>query len=128
VNGTQSLGRARVAQKGLARAVFCAWDGESLVHHILGKPGVKQDSIGTVKGNQLQVSVTAPPVAGKTTDHMVRFLAEEFGVSANALEVVFGRFDVNKQLCIKSPHNLPYSQARCSAGTGKTPKHGESRW
>jgi uncharacterized protein YggU (UPF0235/DUF167 family) len=38
---------------------------------------------------------------------MVRFLAEEFGVTANDIEVVFGRFNVNKQLRIKSPKRLP---------------------
>ncbi|MGJ0485254.1 MAG: hypothetical protein ACR65R_12120 [Methylomicrobium sp.] len=38
---------------------------------------------------------------------MVRFLAKEFGVTANDIEVVFGRFNVNKQLRIKSPKQLP---------------------
>ncbi|WP_255211021.1 DUF167 domain-containing protein [Methylogaea oryzae] len=60
-----------------------------------------------MKGNQLKVSVTAAPVAGRATDHMVRFLAENFGVTPNDIEVVFGRFNVNKQLRIKSPKNLP---------------------
>jgi len=86
---------------------FCGWDGETLVLNILGKPGAKQDAIGKAKGNQLKVSVTASPVAGKATDHMVRFLAKEFGVATDNIEVVFGRFNVNKQLRIKSPNNLP---------------------
>ncbi|MFH1869442.1 MAG: DUF167 family protein [Pseudomonadota bacterium] len=85
----------------------CAWDGESLVLSILGQPGAKRDAIGKVKGKQLKVSVTAAPVAGRATDHMVRFLAEEFGVTANDVQVVFGRFNVNKQLRIKSPAKLP---------------------
>lgn len=38
---------------------------------------------------------------------MVRFLAKEFGVASNDIEVVFGRFNVNKQLRIKSPKKLP---------------------
>jgi len=46
-------------------------------------------------------------VAGRATDHMVRFLAKEFAVTAKDIEVVFGRFNVNKQLRIKSPKNLP---------------------
>lgn len=86
---------------------FCAWDGETLVLNILGKPGAKQDTIGKVKGYQLNVSVTASPVAGRATDHMVRFLAEKFGVPVKNIEVVFGRFNVNKQLRIRSPRNLP---------------------
>ena len=38
---------------------------------------------------------------------MVRFLAEEFGVSVGDIQVVFGRMNVNKQLRIKAPKHLP---------------------
>ena len=86
---------------------FFYWDGETLVLNILGKPSAKQDAIGKPYGHQLKVSVTAAPRAGKATDHMVRFLAEEFGVAAGDIEVVFGRMNVNKQLRIKSPKKLP---------------------
>lgn len=86
---------------------FCAWDGETLVLNILGQPNAKRDVIGKAKGKQLQVSVTAAPVAGRATDHMVRFLAGEFDVSPFDIEVVFGRFNINKQLRIRSPQNLP---------------------
>ncbi|HJV73447.1 MAG TPA: DUF167 family protein [Noviherbaspirillum sp.] len=86
---------------------FCAWDGETLVLNILGTPGANRDAIGKPKGHQLRVSVTAAPVAGRATDHMVRFLAREFGVAVNDIEVVFGRFNVNKQLRIRAPKNLP---------------------
>jgi len=97
----------RGAPKRLIIKSFCAWDGETLVLNILGTPNAKQDAIGKPKGNQLKVSVTAAPVAGRATDHMVRFLAEEFGVAPKNIEVVFGRMNVNKQLRIKSPKTLP---------------------
>ncbi len=96
-----------MSNKQLTMNSFCAWDGETLVLNILGKPSAKQDVIGKAKGNQLKISVTAAPVGGKATDHMVRFLAKEFGVTNADIEVVFGRFNVNKQLRIKSPKNLP---------------------
>ncbi|MGR9015123.1 MAG: DUF167 domain-containing protein [Gammaproteobacteria bacterium] len=86
---------------------FCAWDGDTLVLNILGTPSAKKDAIGKAKGKQLKVSVTAAPVGGRATDHMVRFLAKEFGVTANDIVVVFGRFNVNKQLRIHSPKHLP---------------------
>lgn len=96
---------------------FCAWDGETLVLNILGTPGAKRDAIGKPKGHQLKVSVTAAPVAGRATDHMVRFLAGEFGVSVGDIQVVFGRFNINKQLRIKSPKNLPAVIAKHLAAT-----------
>ena len=86
---------------------FFAWEGEVLVVNILGKPSAAKDAIGKPKGTQLKVSVTAAPVAGKATDHMVRFLAPQFGVSVADIEVVFGRENVNKQLRIKAPKKLP---------------------
>jgi len=86
---------------------FCQWDGDTLVLNVLGKPGDKRDAIGKGKGNQLKISVTAKPVGGKATDHMVRFLAVVFDVAVKDITVVFGRFSVNKQLRIKAPKQLP---------------------
>lgn len=97
-----------VKAKTLANT-FYQWEGDVLVLNILGTPSAKRDAIGKVKGNQLKVSVTAAPVAGKATDHMVRFLAKEFGVSPADFEVVYGRMNVNKQLRIKAPKELPSS-------------------
>ncbi len=89
------------------RPSFFWWEGETLVVNILGKPSASIDAIGKPKGSQLKVSVTAAPRAGRATDHMVRFLAGEFGVSPSAIEVVFGRMNVNKQLRIRAPQKLP---------------------
>jgi uncharacterized protein (TIGR00251 family) len=86
---------------------FFAWDGDVLVVNVLGKPSASKDAIGKPKGTQLKVSVTAKPLNGKATDHMLRFLAPHFGVSASDIEVVFGRENVNKQLRIKAPSKLP---------------------
>ena len=91
---------------------FFVWDGDILVLNVLGTPGAKQDAIGKVKGNQLKISVTAAPRAGRATDHMVRFLAKEFDVAVSDIEVVFGRMNVNKQLRIKAPKQLPAVIAR----------------
>lgn len=93
-------------KRTVQQSVF-SWDGDTLVLNILGRPSAKQDAIGKVKGYQLKVSVTAAPADGKATDHMVRFLAGEFGVPKSDIEVVFGRMNVNKQLRIKSPKRLP---------------------
>lgn len=38
---------------------------------------------------------------------MVKFLAGIFGVTTKNIKVVFGRMNVNKQLRIHSPKNLP---------------------
>lgn len=103
----KKIGPVRGAGKGMAIDGFCAWDGDVLVLNILGTPNASKDAIGKPKGNQLRVSAAAVPVAGRATDHMVRFLAGKFGVDVGAIEVVFGRFNVNKQMRIKAPAILP---------------------
>lgn len=86
---------------------FCWWDGDTLVLNVLGTPAAKRDAVGKPKGTQLKISVTAAPEDGKATDHMVRFLARELGVSARHIEVVFGRTSIHKQLRIHAPTKLP---------------------
>ncbi len=93
--------------KNITGESFFAWDGNVLVVNILGKPSASKDAIGKPHGTQLKISVTAKPLNGKATDHMVRFLAPLFGVSASAIEVVFGQENVNKQLRITAPTKLP---------------------
>jgi uncharacterized protein (TIGR00251 family) len=93
--------------KNITGDSFFAWDGDVLVVNILGKPSASKDAIGKPHGTQLKVSVTAKPLNGRATDHMVRFLAPLFGVSVSAIEVVFGQENVNKQLRIKAPTKLP---------------------
>ena len=86
---------------------FFAWDGDTLIVNILGKPSARKDAIGKPKGTQLKVSVTVAPRDGKATDYMVRFLAPQFGVAVTDIEVVFGQENVNKQLRIRAPNKLP---------------------
>lgn len=116
-SGRKRRGRAA----GLAIDGFCAWDGDVLVLNILGEPNAKRDAIGKPRGDQLQVSVTAAPVAGRATDHMVRFLAGQFGIAPTRIEVVFGRFNVNKQMRIHSPQTLPAVIARSLPPTPTLP-------
>lgn len=103
--------------KRLKMSSFCVMDGETLVLNILGTPSAKKDAIGKAKGSQLKVSVTATPIAGKATDHMVRFLAKEFSVSPDDITVVFGRLNINKQLRIKAPKILPSVVAKALSKT-----------
>jgi hypothetical protein len=105
---TKPSGRKRTSKaKGVDIGSFCAWDGSTLVLNVLGQPGANRDAIGKPVGQQLNISVTEAPVRGRATDHMVRFLAAEFGVSPGDIQVVFGRFNVNKQLRIRAPQKLP---------------------
>ena len=109
--GTKKTAK-QLSKKPKKMTSFFYWDEDILILNVLGTPGAKQDVIGKVKGNQLKISVTEAPKAGKATDHMVRFLAKEFDVSTSDIVVVFGRMNINKQLRIKAPKKLPSVIAR----------------
>lgn len=79
-------------------------DGDTLVLNIPGKPSASTDAIGKSYGHQVKVSVTAAPRAGRATEHMVRFLANEFDVATGDIEVVFGRMNVNKDRASNPPN------------------------
>jgi len=93
--------------QGLKMDTFCDMEGDTLVLNILGTPNASKDAIGKPLGAQLRVSVTAVPVAGRATDHMMRFLAAKFGVCVHDITVVFGRFSIHKQMRIRAPKRLP---------------------
>ena len=107
--GKAGAGRTK---KGMALASFFGRDGDVLVLDILGEPRAARDAVVGVAGDRLLVSVTAVPTRGRATDHMVLFLAREFGVTPEAIEVVYGRFHVEKQLRIRSPKRFPEVVAR----------------
>ncbi len=86
---------------------FCHWEGNILVLNILGRPRAKRNAIGKVIGKRLEVHVAENPVRGKATTHMVQFLAEEFHVPKSAITVVFGVYNVKKQVHITAPKQLP---------------------
>jgi len=86
---------------------FCHWEGDTLVLNILGRPRAKKTRLGKVIGKQLEVYVAENPVRGKATAHLVDFLAGEFQVPKSAIVVVFGVYNVNKQLRITAPRRLP---------------------
>ncbi len=93
--------------RGEPMDTFCKWEGDTLVLNILGKPRAKRTKIGKVMGKQLEIHVAEDPVRGKATAHLVEFLADEFEVPKNAIMVVFGVYNVNKQVRITAPKKLP---------------------
>lgn len=91
---------------------FCHWENDTLVLNILGRPRAKKTKIGKVIGKQLEIHVAENPVRGRATAHLVTFLAEEFQVPESAITVVFGVYNVNKQLRITAPKRLPAAIAK----------------
>ena len=100
------------SKSGLKLSSFCQWDGDTLVLNFLGRPRANKTRIGKVIGKQLEIHVSENPVSGKATAHLVTFLAGEFQVVESSITVVFGAYNVNKQVRIIAPKRLPSAIAK----------------
>jgi uncharacterized protein (TIGR00251 family) len=83
------------------------WEGPDLWLAVHVQPRARHDEIVGPHGNRLKVRITAPPVEGKANAHLIRFLAECFGVPAGAIELLAGGGGRDKRLRIRAPRRLP---------------------
>jgi uncharacterized protein (TIGR00251 family) len=83
------------------------WDGPDLVLAIHVQPKSSCDAIAGAYGNYLKIKITAPPVAGKANDHLVRFLARLFDVPRRRIVLVSGQGSRSKCIRIHQPRRLP---------------------
>ena len=54
------------------------------------QPRAARNEVVGIQGDAVKVRLTAPPVEGKANLALVRFLAEQLGVSRNAVELTAG--------------------------------------
>ena len=78
-------------------------DGEDLVLLLRVQPRASRDEIAGPQGDRLRVRITAPPVDGKANAHLLRFLAEAFGVPAADATLERGETGRDKQVRIRRP-------------------------
>lgn len=83
------------------------WEGPDLFLVVHIQPRARQDEIVGPHGDRLKIRITAPPVDGKANAHLIRFLADCFGVPAGAVELLAGGGGRDKRLRIHAPRRLP---------------------
>ncbi len=83
------------------------WQGEDLLLTLRLQPRASRDEIAGPYGEALKVRITAPPVDGKANAHLLRFLAELFGVAPSAVELLSGETGRDKRVRIRRPRRLP---------------------
>lgn len=101
---------------------WARWEGPDLVLQIRVQPRAARDAF-VPEDERLRVRITAPPVDGAANEHLVRFLAAEFGVSASRVTLVRGATGREKLLRIAAPPQVPAALAALlppSTPTGAT--------
>jgi uncharacterized protein (TIGR00251 family) len=59
-------------------------------------PRAKRNQIGPKVGQELKISLTAPPVDGAANEALIRFLAETLGCARSAITIVRGQSSRHK--------------------------------
>jgi len=83
------------------------WQGERLILQLRVQPRASRDEIVGAHGEALKVRITAPPVEGKANAHLLKFLAQCFGVPRTAVALLAGESGRDKRVAIHSPQRLP---------------------
>ena len=76
------------------------------------QPRARRDELGEALGDNLKVRITAPPVEGKANEHLLRFMADSFGVPVARVTLLSGGQNRSKRLRIAAPSRLPDGIAR----------------
>ena len=58
-------------------------------------------------GDRIKVRLTAPPVDDKANDHLLRFLAGEFGVAQRDVALLAGHKSRRKTVVVREPKRVP---------------------
>ncbi len=61
----------------------------------------KTEWAGFLESGDWKIRVAAPPERGKANEELIRFLAEEFGVPRDAIQIVAGATSHNKLIRIQ---------------------------
>ncbi len=83
------------------------WQGDDLLLVVRLQPRASRDEIVGPHGDTLKIRITAPPVEGQANAHLIRFLADAFGVARGAVVLVSGETARGKRLRIHAPRRLP---------------------
>jgi len=86
---------------------WCRWEGDELVIALRVQPRAARDELAGPHGERFRVRITAPPVDGRANAHLLRFLAECFGVSAADVRLEQGQTGRDKRVRICRPGRIP---------------------
>ena len=86
---------------------YYRWAGDDLILACQLQPRAATDELAGPHGDQLKIRITAPPVNGKANQHLIKFLAKQFGVSKRQVVVNSGELSRHKVLRICSPKKIP---------------------
>lgn len=83
------------------------WDGDDLILRLRVQPRSSRDEWAGPHGDRYRVRITAPPVDGKANAHLLRLIADAFGVPLARVSLEQGETGREKQVRVGAPTRLP---------------------
>jgi len=83
------------------------WDGSQLVLQLVIQPKASHTAFCDVRNGRLKVRLTAAPSDGAANRCLIEFLADQFGVAKNAVDLIRGASSRQKTVAIDHPAILP---------------------
>lgn len=71
------------------------------------QPKATKDHIVGLHGDELKISITAPPIDGQANAHLLKFLGKLFKVPKTAIILEKGELNRHKQILIPEPKQIP---------------------
>jgi hypothetical protein len=85
-----------------------SWDGRDLILRLRIQPKASQDAFIAPYGEDCyKVTITSPPIDGKANEHLIRFLAKQFGLPRSMVSLEAGSKSRTKSIRLKSPTRMP---------------------
>ena len=81
--------------------------GSVLVLSLHVQPKASKAEWAGLPGARLKLSIKAPPIDGKANQHLLKFMASEFGVKQSACTLLTGDSGRDKRVAIKAPRKFP---------------------
>ncbi|MFQ3198798.1 MAG: hypothetical protein ACI8R9_001486 [Paraglaciecola sp.] len=71
------------------------------------QPKATKDVIIGLHGDEIKISITAPPVDGKANVHLIKFIAKQFSVAKSSVSLIKGDLNRHKTLQVLHPKKIP---------------------
>jgi uncharacterized protein (TIGR00251 family) len=86
---------------------WCRREGADRVLEVLVSPRASRDALAGIVDGRLKIRLTAPPVEGAANEHLVTWLAREFGVPRRQVRIEHGERGRRKRIRLVSPTKFP---------------------
>ena len=83
------------------------WEQGNLTLNLHVQPKASKDEWAGLHGDRLKLRVKAAPIDGKANQHLITYIAKQFGVSKSACKLISGELGREKRIAISSPQKLP---------------------